>query len=514
MPKKSQKIKEPIIKVDKAQFVNTYLTEKFSMSKEFMDEFANAMMVHFVYPEVGPNLVVHWIVLFMKHFAFCIYHYTNLQNNTDFSLPSRPNYTPINVGDTQEFFFWRNEVPAKIPPRCFEAKDMNYTVRAEILQVWDQMEQYITATYLDRKTNKWRGLSGICVSEWGVTESPCLLEDWNHVNAENLITAPDTNTLGTSVRNVQDLFHFWIHQKIRFEGFAPFIQTSALILPTIPEELPPPAEVMYGNHKIEYFTIVDYREYRFLTYDVEGRIIGHGPMGTQTPETGFYPWVIIGDKDPQNKGQTFLYIFYDITLTKIEGVFYVAQINPMVDLNVNSAIPMGDKIHGTNVTLMARFDNWIKYKTYLPIAIQNSPEWFPGAFPKTEYCHMSFYGGHSFYIPDGYMIEANLTRLTKEAGYLSIHFVTDAMDLKIYFEPMINTVAYGKWTEYSEPNLIQLSAIIRDQWWALSAKFSDAIVITSKDALIAMGKRGTQLSALVPGMSSLQAIITTGGSIV
>lgn len=499
MPRKPKNLPEPLYKINRIEFLDKFLGVQFTAFNRFIAEFQNAPLVRFYYLDGGSH-VNNYIICFMKHFAFTIYIYKHENLTNDYRLPSRPLYTKFHVDDIEFFTFWRYESPAAIPPRSFESKDFSNEIFDENAGAsFARMAEYINSVYLNRKTEKWMGLSAISAT-WGFTpECKVDTEVRSYITYNDLIVGPDSDTLGGgNTHNVHDLFHFWILMNQRFEGVNIFEEVQNLILP-MQENIQPnlgineievdPGQIFDPETTI--FQINDRRSERWLLYDDMGNIIGNKDFA-QLPIS-----VTSSDKIQ-------LYMFYDVSFCRIKGILYVVS----VDLKFT-----GTEISGKLVTLQMTFENWIKYKQYIPIENVATPEWFPGQFPKTEFCHMVFYGGHSFYVSDGYVIEANITRLTKEAGYLTIKFITDTFGAWLRFVPMQYVVAYGKWNEYMTPDPILLAEILKKQNWSIWVHTKGITIIDNKQALIELGRRGTKYAASIPGLTSLTSLITTGGSI-
>lgn len=513
MPRKPKSVAEPIYNVDKTAFLQKYMEIRFIAFNEFIKEFQNAPLVRFYYYD--NNHHVHSVIIcFMKHFAFNIYQYENV-TAYDISLPIRPLYAKLNAGDSTKFSFWGKLTPAVIPPRSFEPQDfLNEIFDENQGASLDSMENYINSVYYKRNTNKWIGLSAISTG-WGFSpENP--VGNWanEYIGYDELCGNPDESQIGATLynRTPEDLYKFWLKIKEQFEGFNMFGELEQLIMPVMENTSP------IGMSALHEFQLIDKRDQRFLEYDVEGQIIGYKKLlplaGSKSSPTFNFSWGSgMQDIDPKNivshevtswemAPDYRIYMYYDISLVNINKITYVVSVDPTF---------IGNVLQGSQVTIMSTFENWIKFKKLLPIGVKGSPEWFPGNFPKTEYCHMAFYGGHSFYVPDGYTINPNMTRLTKAAGYLSVYFVGDLLATTLYHIPMRNTVAYGKWPEYPLPNTDTLKKILQDQWWNIFSKYEDIREITSKEALVQMGKSGTMMAGIIPGMNSLLPIL--GGAV-
>lgn len=479
MPRKPKTI-EPIVNVNKFEFLTKYMQVRMSAFNEFIREFQNAPLVRFHY-NAADHTVVNYIVCFMQHFPFTIYRYYNTAGVgtgvEDYSLPVRPLYAKLNVNDFRAFTFWQNSGGSGIPPRNFEPIDFQADIFDDVGSPYVKCFDYCQSVYLDRKQNKWKGLDAICI--YNTIEENIGPEMADFVHIHDLIVDPDDPT-----HDVQDLFQFWIKMKERYEGYNMFGPVEQLLLPDVVSG-PSPEEPTFIIDPAQEFEIIDNRSERWLEYDVEGHIIG------------------FKDFKSLELTESQIWLYYDITFIQVKGILYIASIPQTFT---------GVKILGDQIQLLATFENWIKYKMYIPIPDIDSPEWFKGNFPKTEYCHMAFYGGHSFYIPDGYTIDANITRLTKSAGYISVKFVTDVFNIKLFHIPMRFIVAYGKWMEYPEPAKQSLINAMRDQWYSLSSKWGSIHIVETKEALIALGKSGTIYSSFVPGITNITSMVATGGS--
>lgn len=505
-PKKSD---QPIYNVDKMKFLESYRKIQYDLNSEFILEFQNAPLVRFAYELGGAR--ISYVMAFMNHFAFCIMSYVSDDAVTDW--PTRPLYAPIGANADRKFYFWRwaqNKTGSDneniIPPRSFEAVDLTYDVFDENAGVtMNLLKDYINQTYYRRNEDRWTGVPAISATySWSV-EQPLDPSMIMYLNYTDLVNLPDHDSKNLK-HDVQDLFQFWVIQKARFERFDIFGQIEQLLLPEyMPEKDEAPQKIeSISNHNLEEFMVIDNRSKRYLNYDVEGNIIG-----SSLPETKNGLFAAFKPR--------FLYMYYDISLTRIGIDIFVCQVNLLTKIENMTRIP------GTEVTLVMMFDNWMAIKKRLPFGsgtdtsvtpVAKTPEWFPGNFPKTQYNHMAFYGGHSFYIPDGNTIDSNMTRITAEAGYISIKFVTDALNTDIRLLPMRNTVAYGRWVEYKEPDREKVIKILKKQWWSLFSKWGKTYIVETREAAIELGKKGTIGQALIPGLTAITGLINTGSGLI
>lgn len=488
MPRKKNEIKKLIF--NKFEFIEQYLAVEANLRNEFMREYQNSPLVRFWYVK-NATANYNYVIMLMKHFAFLAYRF--LDETQVGGLPTRPAYAKFDPTDTQGWPFWYGiQVSGiqSIPPRSWEESDMDYNIFCESeAECYSQIEKYINAYYFHRKTNKWLGLSAISAvmgftPEEKTTESECA----DNIRYDDFIINVGLSPIGTGYYTPENLFKFWVTMKKRYE--------NVKVLPVLQEYIQPEYQteeiVQISNHNVVEFEIIDKRSERILSYDVEGGI------------TGSLVDSIIWD---ENKKQ--IYVFYDITITKLNEILYIVQLNLLV--------PLTNPFKGENATLIMTFENWLKTKVKLAIEqnypVTGNPEWFSGNFPKTDFNHMVFYGGHSFYIPDSYVIDQNLTRLTKEAGYLTIKFVTDVFNTTIFLVPMRNTVSYGKWKVYAEPNKALAEQILKKQWWSIAAKIEKVRIVETKEAAVEMGRRGTQIAGIIPGLTALVGLVNTGSGL-
>lgn len=470
MPRKA---KADIIKyvADPVALVNNAINRRHQVQTEFMNDLRNAPLLRLKYPDGGHYY--NYVFAMTKHFPVCLMYFYD--DNANDAWPSRFLYGAPEANDIVHVSFCRFCNMVSI--REMELIDISFTIiasgPADTIPFFDSVENF----YYDRKN---RIFTGFNFSTNLIPQELALTDIYQYVYEfdDNY-----SSTLG-------NLFNFWYRVKIYFEGNQEYIDSmNQLIVPESSVSMIDPAPIQISNHNIAEFTVYDKRDERFLKYDVNGNIIGT-------------------DKSESWLKQAEIALYYDISLTNLNDIIYVVQVDQL-------AIFTQGKIAGNLVKLMSTLENWLKYKKVLPVGgyNQGTPEWFPGNFPKTEFNHMVFYGGHSFYIPDSYVIDANLTRLTKDAGYLTTKFITDVFNVNLLFIPMRNTVSYGKWTEYMEPNQSQLVQILRTQWWSLSSKWGDARVATSKEGVIEVGRKGTKIAGVIPGLNSILSLITTGGSL-
>lgn len=521
MPRKKLEIQNYVF--DKMGFLKDYLQKQAEIRKEFIQEFQEAQMVRFYYTNVDTS-VSSYVIIFMKNFAFCIMAYYADANPNPNAWPLRPKYEKVGLMDTRTFHFWRFEKGASddtiVPPRSFEKIDFAYEIYDENQGAsFARIEEYINKVYYVRNKGKWAGLSAIC-STFSFTPEEKLSVNENHlINWQDLIISPDN--AGGIIHNVNHLIQFWLFMKVRFEQVQIMPMIEEYVAPIYVE---PEIEQIktISNHNVEAFEIYDFRDRRILDYDVEGHIIGFQKVNdlyyykTSTvyaTDTSGNKRVVKASSQrkvveiPQQYTEKQILMFYDISICMLEGIIYIVQLNLLQQIT--------NPFPGQYVTLMMTFENWIKSKMYIEIEQQNSPEWFSGNFPITEFAHMTFYGGHSFYIPDGYTIDANLTRLVKEAGYLAIKFVTDVFNVKVMYIPMRNIVAYGKWPEYPEPNQQKLIEIVKEQWYSLDSKWrKEQYIINSKEQLIAVGESGTKSAALIPGLTTMTSLLGAFGGMI
>lgn len=437
------------------------VNRKTNLYSQFIEDIQGSKMV--LERVTSGGKLYNYAVVLTKHFPLQIWFY--IDNDAGNEWPSKPAYANPEAGDTVVFNFTRYTAGAGIF-REVELKDFDYVINDTDAVNFPNFISYIELVYYDPKKRQYSGFT------------PAFQPiPWLHPTKCGFSAIAITDG-GTS--SVYDLFQIWYQIKLRFEGNV--MEQKEIDALFVPEYIAPEGPALINNHNIQTFQVVDRRNERLLTYSNLGAITGVDASKR----------IIVGTPP-------LIHMFYDVTVVNIDQIEYVAEVSLMAPI-----LAKNTTVEGKFVNLMGTFANWLAYKVQLDIPLAETQEWWSGQFPKTPYNHMVFYGGHSFYIPDGFTVEANLTRLTKGAGYLTIKFIADIILASPVAIPMRYTVAYGKWSEYDPPNKDALIDILKRQWWSIWHLFSKNyqwVVIETKDAAIEMGKNGTIGVAAIPGLS-------------